>query len=276
MPNPDAIPLYKYFAKEPLLQKVAGDQSVLITTHRNTPISLDNWKPWLEQNNSYQTLSKKQKKAIRNWIKQYFVDGVEDQAIRENGIRFLWSLQQCNRPNTIWWTKSLVDKNLHDNEFIDLVALGDLLKFASTAALEMTDKEVRKLAPKLLRILSLDQNKNLRRRPLNINQLMEYVEDENGSRYKVRMLPIVSYLLDDFHLQNEADKQFLFHQVFVIFGFPPLEIGFHSSDALKNDHAALLQNLLPNPLIPRVKDYDRIKNHLDQFWRHTSGSRMWF
>ncbi|KAA1064939.1 hypothetical protein PGT21_019718 [Puccinia graminis f. sp. tritici] len=277
MPNPDGIPLYKYFAREPLLQKVAGDQSVLLTTHRNSPISLDNWKPWLEQNDSYTSLSKKQKKAIRNWIKQYFVDGVEDQALRENGARFLWSLQQSARPKTIWWTKSLVDKNLSENEFMELVALGDLLQFSETAALQMTDAEVRMLAPKLLRLLSLDQNKNLRTRPLNISQLMGYVENENGSRYKVRMLPILSYLLDDFLLLSPTDKQFIFHQVFVLFGFPPSEIGLHSIQLLRNDHPGLLRNLLPNPLIsPRTKDYDRIKNHLDQLWKDTSGSRIWF
>ncbi|KAI9606849.1 hypothetical protein H4Q26_006388 [Puccinia striiformis f. sp. tritici PST-130] len=147
MPNPDAIPLHEYFPEDLHLQKVAADQAVLITTRRNTPISLENWTPWIEGNVEYQGLEGREKAKIRRWIKQYYVDGVEKREIRDRASAFIWSLKQAARPDTIWWAKSLVDKNSKNNEFIDLVAIGDYLKFYDTAEPDMSDAYIKKVTP---------------------------------------------------------------------------------------------------------------------------------
>ncbi|POW16962.1 hypothetical protein PSHT_06559 [Puccinia striiformis] len=274
MPNPDAIPLHEYFPEDLHLQKVAADQAVLITTRRNTPISLENWTPWIEGNVEYQGLEGREKAKIRRWIKQYYVDGVEKREIRDRASAFIWSLKQAARPDTIWWAKSLVDKNSKNNEFIDLVAIGDYLKFYDTAEPDMSDAYIKKVTPKIIKTLSLDRELKPRRSALNIGQLMEYRDNQGFMRYKERMIVIIEDLLEGFPDKTDEEKQVILQDIYLIFGSTLAEAR-QKSIVFRDRSHLIFQRIDPNIELSAEKDYDRIKNELTSLANLKSKLHFW-
>ncbi|POW15474.1 hypothetical protein PSTT_02084 [Puccinia striiformis] len=235
-PNPNATPLHEYFLGDATLEDVAGLQASMFPNHHNNPISRGNMETWIEDNQEYQALEDKQQAKIRSWLKQFFVDEVDSRLIREKATSFIWSLKQSSRaPDTIWWDQDLVEKNSANMEYISLVTIGDYLQFYDRESFKTTHEKVEEMTPKILQILSLDQNNELRKTALTIKELLKYKDSRGLRMYEDRMGEVISVLLKDFSTQNIQEKQDALHNLYIVFGTAPSKAKEKARNAIRND-----------------------------------------
>ncbi|KAH9440765.1 hypothetical protein Pst134EA_031437 [Puccinia striiformis f. sp. tritici] len=80
---------------------------------------------------------------VRTWLQQEYFDSNPTSKMGEKAIAYIWSLHKSTGKNLVWWGNSIINAGKTDeHEFMDLVEIGDTLKFFNKRA------DFRILAPK--------------------------------------------------------------------------------------------------------------------------------
>ncbi|KAH9468344.1 hypothetical protein Pst134EA_011968 [Puccinia striiformis f. sp. tritici] len=261
-----ASPLEKIsFGGRPELQQVAEKQATALVHNKRDPISLDNIDSWTKQNEEYLQLSPHDQEEVRTWLQQEYFDSNPTSKMGEKAIAYIWSLHKSTGKNLVWWGNSIINAGKTDeHEFMDLVEIGDTLKFFNKRAdfriLAQNDEAI---ADHLLKVLEYDSQGQPRSHALAIQKLIEVKGRHGVSMYKARVGQLMNKRLRYFDQQDDRSKERVLQNLYFYVGNSRKEAISKATDALKKSPESFKKLLTPERGVSGQADYDRIEAALN-------------
>ncbi|KAA1112418.1 hypothetical protein PGTUg99_000502 [Puccinia graminis f. sp. tritici] len=216
---------HDHFHGRPSLERVAIEHSSAITTGRRTPLSSETRQTWKRQGESYRALNKDDRQEVNFWLGQWFLNTHPSTEDWNEISAYVWSLQESvrttSRPTAVWWKQSLIDGNKPNNQFIQLVQIGDRLKFFDPSpALQLNGVEAEEITKDITTILYLGKDRQLRQNALNVEALTKYRDagSPQVSMYEARVGQLMRHRLRDFDSQNDVEQTRRLRELYLFYG----------------------------------------------------------
>jgi hypothetical protein len=205
---------------------------------------------WKQQSVSYRALNKNARQEVNFWLGQWFLN-THPSTENWNEIKaYVWSLQEsvrtASRATPVWWKQSLIEGNKANNQFIELVKIGDRLKFFDpNPALKLTGAEATEITEEITTILYLGKDRQLRQNALNVEALTRYGDSGSPqvSMYEARVGQLMRHRLSDFDYQDTVEQDRRLRELYLFYGYPSSKADRLSQKALSKRGKASFEKL---------------------------------